>query len=343
MSEKDQYRRNSGIKENKHESSDASTVQRRTVLSVIAATGSLGIPGTVRAGPSAYVKATAASRPFDNPLSLTEIKQIQSEKLGEFADKAGIRSRNRFHSVLDEASGQLVGYAAGVTPDGVLRQSFGIAERPEDVGRAQRGVTTESEKFNNQMSSRRTTDEQVTTEDTNWRKLEDSKMTTYSEEGNLIDYYKWLQSTDDYDYYAYRDRFVMEPGTLKNGYGEMYMDWSDSNPEMSLQDWEPFNGTDGSVSSTFELSSNGFSYSYEYTTGETSVEDDVSDRVGEVDWRIDFNSSSSRQTSSGFEPSTMGKIASGSPDQSIYSVESIGTFASDNNYQISNSRSFLPY
>lgn len=343
MSEKDEPGNSSGRKENKHETPDESTVQRRTVLSVIAATGSLGIQGAVRAEPSAYVKATVANRPFDNPIRKPEIKRIQSEKLDAFADKTGVPFRNRFHSVLDESSGQLVAYAAGVTPDGVLRQSFGIAERPEDVGRAQRGVTTETEKFNNQMSSPRTTDEQVTTEDTNWTKLEDSKMTTYSEEGNLIDYYKWLQSTDDYDYYAYRDRFVMEPGTLRNGYGEMYMDWSDSNPEMSLEDWEPFNGTDGSVSSTFELASDGFSYTYEYTTGETSVEDDVSERVGEVDWRIDFNSSTSRQTSSGFEPSTMGKIASGSPDQSVYSVESIGTFASDYNYQISNSRSFLPY
>lgn len=334
-----------GNRDTEHEASNKSTVQRRTVLSLIAASGYFGVQGSVRATPPAHVEATVAKRSFDNPFTQSEIRGLQAEKLETFADRAGVSIDGRLQSVLDDSSGKLVAYAAGVTPDGVLRQSFGIAEQPEDVGTAQKAATAEMEEFNAEMSSRETSGEQVTTQSNNWDTLEDSKMTTYSEAGNLIDYYKWLQNADDYDYFAYKDRFAMEPGTYTNYEGSVHMDWTDSNPEMSLEDWEPFNGTDGSVTQQLTLSSSGFSYTYGYSTGETTVVDDTTESEGVVDWTIDFNTRNAKQTTSGFEPSTMGKVVEGNVDQAVYSVKSNATFRDDATmfYEVSNNRSFLPY
>lgn len=293
---------------------------RRQLLKSIPAVGLAGQLGGVVAGKQSGSGVTVLTRQYDDPISTGEINHIRARKFEE----VGPQLQTKPDLGVGTPDGSLVAYVAGVDESGVLRQSIGVANRPRDVDKAHR----EAHDFASQLGSGSTTTTTSTSgsfttqESTSWTMIEDTKQTNFSDPyGDVVSYYKWMYNDDDIDAHAYKERFAMFPGVQEYGsnwesdHGHTLQSWSQSDPSSELMDWDPFGGTNGTISQSFTIEGTtsgdvGVAYTYEYNTKETEVDDQTSDRENDAKFTVNFSGDSRTQTA-GFEPSSLAEYTGG--------------------------------
>lgn len=332
------------------------TTRRGVLRSGVYSVGGVGLLSVFGSTglPSEQVSPVMVKGEYGNPLSKDEVKKAARRQLEKFEDLRGLGLEKRSFSTLNSGTGELVGYAAGITDSGTLKQEFVLAQDEESVPKAHKRVGQAKKEIAQEVQMSSLSEGVVSAAESDWNIIEESRISTTSYYGSLFDDYVWKQSQDNFDVFGYNERFYMEPepgNSSLNKKGLLQMDWSDSSPEMNLDKWEPFGGTEGTVSKDFtmELSSDpNISYTFGYSTSETDVNDDTTTSSGIVDWDMDFNSSDARTTTAGFDSGTLGELVSGSPDGALFEIESEGKFAASYDYNLvldtlSQSRSFLPY
>lgn len=308
-------------------------MKRRTLLK----SASVGLPGI------ATVKKVSANtggneigvetRSFGNPIDSEDLASLRKELLTEPSNNANLEGIIGTPSL--SGGEQIVSWVGTIGNGGALKESIKIASKPADVPKAisetQETVTRLQE--SGRISSLEADTSSVSSSDSSWTTIRDSELKNYDYPyGDVVSYFEWQQSDDNIDVHQYNERFAQFPGSQEygsnweNDRGYFGAKWGDdSQVTCDLLDWEPFDGTDGSVSKTVTLSYNTFSKSYSYTTSETEVKDRSSDRDSKAEFAVYYNGSSKTSTS-GYNPGTMGQIVSGDPRSSpILFYESTGT------------------
>lgn len=310
---------------------------RRTVLKGIATSTLTGLAGVVGAerGASSATSATLVTRSFDDPITTAEINAIRRSQFREYEQKGGTPSSSHSGRDIDASNGRVVSYVSKVDGDGTLRESIGIANRPRDVDKAHR----EAEAQRSELDRMGTGTASSSSSDTGWTVEEDGKVTTYADPyGDLVDYYKWLQSDDAENGLCYKEQYSMFPGVNEynsdwyNDSGEHEQQWSVSDPDTEIKDWEPLNGTSGQTTQSVEVSgtvsttggSASVTYGYSYSTNEVDIDDKSSDSGNYARFVMDV-SAGARDDTSSFEPASLGEFVSGSPNRCV-TVTSDATF-----------------
>lgn len=100
----------------------------------VASLGSLGVAGLsgIVSGSSENQKATVIKGSISKPISNNGIRDAQKEQLS----RNGFDPGERRLPVVKRSSGEVVGYACKVMPNGKIKQSINIAGSPRDVAKA---------------------------------------------------------------------------------------------------------------------------------------------------------------------------------------------------------------
>lgn len=258
------------------------------------------------------------TRPYNDEISVKRINKTRSD-LAQESDSLpsnpdmGVSGWSSAHG-----DSKIVSFVAGIDAKGRLHQRIGLAARPRDVRKAHKIARQEKKKLESSLDTVDASSGDYSTSASSWNTYESSKVTNYSDPyGDLVCYYQYEYQGDAR---VYKERFAMFPGSQEynsaydNDRGNVKHQWNSNSTE--LMDWEPFNGTSGTVNETFTVRGTtdgglSVSYSYGYNTSETTVYDKTSDRNNIAEFDVDYYGSS-KTTTSGFEPASLVDITGSS-------------------------------
>lgn len=312
------------VEKTTNDGNSSSRTTRRSVIGGLV-TASL-IPTTTLASKGHEPSVSVITGSYDDPVAIEQVERVQKRKIKEHQTNGSGREKRIITS--PKSSGRLIGYTSVIDENGVLRQKFDFAGDRSSESRAKNEAIEKSRVLESQLGE--FTTENVSSQNDSWSTIEDSEIEDHNSFGDLVNYYEWAR---DNPMYVYRERFSMTPkGDYENHEGTSSWDWE---RPMDLKDWEPFGGSDGSVSRGVELSHSGFTFGYTYETKDVEVKDTIDDEDDIVGWHVSFDGSSARETTNGFEPSTMAE-ADGidHPNTLLLSVESRGMFMEDTSWGV---------
>ncbi|WP_152422769.1 hypothetical protein [Natrialba taiwanensis] len=302
--------------------------------------------GVTTASRDHQVDMTIVNRPYSDEISQQEIEEFQKQSVINYRQEVD-DEESQYFVQLESNTGRLVSYVSVVDERGTVREHFTFADDPSQVPKAHAEAHKQAEIIESELTTNETGDSSIS--DSEWNILHEGTRTNYNSFGDLWSSYELVQSTENRDIFAYKENFDQ---TGKNGYENddagVEMNWSNSNPDMEIHDWEPYNGTDSGGERYFEVSvPGGISYGYQSSWSEIEIDrtTNYSDQTVVFDC---YYHGDGRDGSSGFQPSSIAK-RTGGLSNNLFSVESDASFHYDcasckpDFERIKTSKSFLPY
>lgn len=311
----------------------SSKPNRRTVLKSLAAgaTATFGVGIThAETTETTGTDVVILKRDFTKPLQSGDFHSKVEKLQEEYRSITGTeKSSSHVIGIPDSQTGHVVGTALTIAPNGTVRKSTSIANRPRDVDKAHKNIDKEAQRLREENSAQASA---ITPQSpSGWQKLEDSKVTNYSKPvGDLVNNYSFYVSGGSY---AYKERLDMFPGSneydtynYRNGLAENKQTWSQHGAKTEIQDWAPHSPYSGNRSFSVGLTTQGPTFGYTYSQGAVSTVDLSSDRRNFARSRIDPNTSNAQHYTVGYRPGSTADFKSALHGTQLMKMESQALF-----------------